>query len=133
MDNREIDTLIAEKVFNWELMTDTSMVKAGFLTYKRMSRALVMDWQETLIPEFSTDISAAWQVVEKLKELGYSFDAGSWEHVGDGNDWCVEFEHQSELIEHRGLAPAFPMAICLAALKAVGVDYNHYTEQLKEE
>lgn len=121
MKNRDIDKLIAEKVFNWELMKDTSMVKAGFLTYRRMSRTLVMDWQEAIVPEFSIDISAAWQVIEWLEVRGIV----SVSNADDNGKGCVFIPY---VFRGRGLksvsasASCYPRAICLVALRAVGVE-----------
>lgn len=71
-----------------------------------------------IVPQYSTDIAAGWRVVERMRELRFSFDAGSGENVCDGNDWVVEFKHSSAPHPKRGLAPTFPLAICRAALVA---------------
>ena len=70
---------------------------------------------------YSTDISAAWAVVERLSSDGEYFSlthtAGHSEFaaydVEDKPVWIADF------YGHEGEAPAAPLAICRAALKAV--------------
>ncbi len=76
---------------------------------------MVVDW---LPRPFSTDIAAAWEVVEKL--LGrFQFTLNSLE---DGLGWYAEFGAWNEKIyqAYDENAETVPHAICLAALKAVG-------------
>jgi len=70
------------------------------------------NWR-TLVPQYSTDIATAWQVVEKLKEK-YEFqlllDHGQWSFsVFRGDKFTV-------------YGSTVPEVICLAALRAVGVE-----------
>ena len=95
---RELDTLVAEKVMG--LNVDRSMMHNGPSYFDP--------------PAYSTDIAAAWLVVEKLREThdvelrGYQpYEPNNWQVV-------VDSEFYTE-----GTAPH---AICLAALKAVGAD-----------
>jgi hypothetical protein len=106
---RELDALVAEKVMG-----------------RRFTRHLCEpgtpphEWVDSDVPEYSTDIAAAWGVVEKLREhfAGVEvmaltktnanpnyFEAKLW-----ANTWVHSFAE----------APTAPHAICLAALKAVG-------------
>lgn len=74
------------------------------------------------IPAYSEDIAAAWLVVEKIESLGYYVEVGlcnakygsmkrAWCHVADyGEDGRFVGEAYEDTA---------PMAICLAALKAV--------------
>ena len=59
---REMDALVAEKVMMWTKDADGSYWLAD--TYS------IRTWEQTSYPGFqsSTDIAAAWEVVEKLKE-----------------------------------------------------------------
>ena len=70
------------------------------------------------IPSYSTDIAAAWGVVEKLgmATIENASRTGPWNvgfvwHSSNGNPYWVHAE-----------APTCSLAICLAALKAVGVE-----------
>ena len=61
------------------------------------------------LPKYSEDIAAAWRVVEKLD--------GTYEPVIErhGPGWTAWFD------SNQAWADTAPLAICLAALKAVGV------------
>lgn len=88
---RELDALVAEKIFGWS-KSDLEINED--------------------ISHFSTDIAAAWEVVERLRSRGYRFEVrsqpqGFWVYFGE---------------EMSAEAPTAPHAICLAALKAVGHD-----------
>ncbi len=145
---RELDALVAEKVMGWQWMRQEAGHRYGDGTilaenkvraylYRPMKKERA-EWSE-LIPDdgkyprgknnfidnYSTDIAVAWQVVEHLLgahehntfELEYGF--------GDDQDWCASFGC-SESDDKDGvvtieLADTGPLAICLAALKARGV------------
>ena len=113
---RELDALVAEKVFGWT---------GGH--YESLP--------------FSTDIAAAWEVVERLRSRGISSGHGfNWDlciKVGHSDDsgWFVELFDLSSMgycgpadttIRWDGVdvrnAETASHAICLAALKAVGVE-----------
>lgn len=73
-------------------------------------------------PRFSTDIKAAWQVYEFLEARGI-IRVGN----GDGDSKDVDFIADSplifggdRLINAHITAESYPLAICLAALKATG-------------
>ncbi|MED4718257.1 MULTISPECIES: BC1872 family protein [Bacillaceae] len=108
MNNREIDRLVAEKVMGWTLkeMTATSawMDSQGGWTLYQM-------WKP------STDMRDAWLVAEKLyitvcPQQGAPTEMSVWAEINKqplGN--CYE-----------AFAKTAPMAICLVALKAAGVE-----------
>lgn len=70
------------------------------------------------LPYYSTDIRAAWQVVEKLEREPNGF-AMTLESDGTTRWWGVRFWQADTFYD--GEAETAPHAICLAALKAVGV------------
>lgn len=90
---------------------------------ERQSKGTHQDYQivrRVRFPCYSTDIAAAWEVVEKLMAYGYRYVMrGNFE--GNGLHWCG-FDHQ----EWADMNPLFqsppcvslPLAICRAALKA---------------
>lgn len=105
---RELDALVAEKVM-------------GALNL----RITVADWEEdmvlgngdiwrTRVPDYSTSISAAWQVVEKLDFCVVSRGGTVAKEMGG---WEVDCEMNGQ--HRRAFAATAPHAICLAALKAV--------------
>jgi hypothetical protein len=64
------------------------------------------------IPEYSTEIAAAWDVVERLKHLEPEM---RWHDENHG--WYLNFSKKD--LEGIPYAETAPHAICLAALKAV--------------
>lgn len=115
MNDIPIDELVAKKVMGWIKPPETSILKSM--------------WVETPIgavhpqlPKFSTNIQDAWLVVEK-------FDFYTIERVtgyGDGfykvNVSVAQIDGTYSDIEVQ--APTAPMAICIAALKAVGEEWQ---------
>lgn len=79
------------------------------------------------LPEYSTDISAAWAVVEKMKVYNWR---GSIEDFG--NRYRINFSkgplwQAFNSVEHVYV----PLGICLAALRAVAVPESEIQEALK--
>ena len=114
--SRELDALVAEKVMGWHALRDghcaecEAMIKEGTL--------MMSDPQGLVgvVPDYSTSIAAAWEVVEKLcppnpAECVYEF---SLERCLDGCHVAKFGPHESGHID--GSAP---LAICRAALKTV--------------
>jgi hypothetical protein len=62
-----------------------------------------------IYPEYSTDIAAAWEVVEQMQKNGYCFDA-------DGN--ALRRRIRFGVGQEIGEAETMPLAICRAALLA---------------
>lgn len=97
---RELDYKVVKHVFGWPLKQNDRMT---------------LDHASKPVPHFSTDIAAAWQVVEKLNCLqfllsrencaGVRFDASFYNQLDTG-DIVTE------------TADTLPLAICRAALRA---------------
>lgn len=133
---RELDALIAEKVMGWRKALDAPVdahlrwpepIQAGWLWYNPDRSPCPFEYT---IPNYSTDIKDAWQVVEKLTawdarqvplywfklnydnnecwDVGFCRVEGHEDYSLDGWHWHT-VQHFSEV----------PLAICLAALKAV--------------
>lgn len=120
---RKIDAEIAEKVMGLEL-------------YQPKGTGYIADTWVYAINDFdengpryvndsapySSDISAAWEVVEKLQGHGMTYQAES------ARGWLSpSIEHRIRFVTGKtndlyqwGAADNLPLAICLAALKAVG-------------
>jgi hypothetical protein len=111
MNLREIDWFVAEKVMNWHVWENEDgdlMVTKGYGCYSHC-------------PSFSTNIADAWQVVEKLKELGFHVGIKTPPKAKSTSYWvCVEDFYAEKTFTSYGLTA--PLAICLAALKAVGIE-----------
>jgi hypothetical protein len=86
-------------------------------------------WIASVCPAYSTDIAAAWEVVEKvwatLPKTGYgTFRALLHRRDPDGR-WICEFApnaHGDWRTHATAEADTAPLAICLAALRAVGAE-----------
>lgn len=86
-------------------------------------------------PHYSTDIAAAWMVVEKMRADGWWMEL---RHCLDGGvpAWQCELTHNQD--RFRGLrlyisAASAPFAISLAALRAVGVTEDEIKAALEDD
>jgi hypothetical protein len=135
----ELDASIAEKVMGWRLlnkMTNPTTAVAGLPP--GISDDGKVEFQP--IPHYSTDIAAAWEVVEILREewdikidsyhgwgKSYNPDEGPnkvpWKKLG--KNWACSIrplkdpDHE-EKVWNTEVEDTAPHAICLAALKAKG-------------
>lgn len=67
------------------------------------------------IPAYETDIAAAWDVVEKMREMGFEFDC-----CQEPNGVCwARFTHADGRTSAKYVSTPMPLAICRAALAAV--------------
>jgi len=101
---RCLDAWVAEDLMGW-----TRSVAGNYPWQMTPPHGLVGRLKVYLVPKYSTDIAAAWEVVGRVRE-------------GKGNcdmQWRVEwgFSFGSDFYSW---APTAPLAICRAALKAVG-------------
>lgn len=102
---REMDALVAEKVMGLEVSRDhyggpRHLVRTG------------AKWRYDVIEAYSTKISSAWEVVEKMIHLDPMIDW--W-----GSHWdCVLRRQEGSCEEYTASAPTAPLAICRAALNA---------------
>ena len=124
---RKIDALVAEKVMGWRL--DERGYGATFWVdengkVKRAAEPCSIDFCSCEVFSPSTEISDAWKVVEKLYKtkglrmfIGLQFPPLVMARVMDDvGDW----------IGHGVDEETAPLAICLAALKAIGVDIEKF-------
>jgi hypothetical protein len=120
---RELDALVAEKLMGWPLRpyNDPDDVRPCFNLLDGQRGLLVWEQKGKSGWWFSpsTNIAAAWEVLGRLTwqwEMGY--DPGGWGEVKvfvwDESEG--EFATVGATFNHPGEAP---LAICLAALKAV--------------
>ncbi len=113
---RELDALVAEKVMKLLVIyadgeTDcVPVIQESIDTGRSLIRA-------DLLPHYSADIAAAWEVFERF--------------TGDGRHPLVRYDGLRPegypywtvaISGHRGDADTAPLAICLAALAAVGIE-----------
>lgn len=116
---RELDALVAEKVMGLrvEWGQDTPCPdcdEVGRYCGGRAWCSPCRAWYYSAYKDYSTDIAAAWEVVERLV-------AGGERHfvVEKAGAWLVRFREGDWLPGETA-----PHAICLAALRAVGYEAN---------
>ena len=117
----ELDALVAEKVMGWYSNELVWCDKGGSVGYWVSDEVRFREGGHWPAFHPSTDIKAAWEVVENLKSLSgiggwFSIEvpsgdivrAGFQSHLGHAGEW-----------RHRSNATSAPLAICRAALKTV--------------
>lgn len=110
----EMDMLVAEKVMGWRDCGIDVSAPAGIHAWKGRPPGSE-EWK--LLPAFSTYIASAWQVVEKLGPLFLALHRMGV--PGNAQAYKVELGDHEDHSEVSG--PTAPLAICRAALKAVGL------------
>lgn len=121
---RELDALVAEKVMGRQVTWEDSQEDDDQDDCYFLDENGNYSWS-ACVPRYSTDIAAAWQVVEKLDLLGVRLVPG---HESYG-EVSFSLGRRSDnglwvLGDDRSLEPGVegesaPHAICLAALKVV--------------
>ena len=111
--SRELDALVAERVMGWHALRDghcaecEAMIKEGTL--------MMSDPQGLVgvVPDYSTSISAAWEVVEKTRLFDNAhLRRDLWNEIR----WQIVAEPSEEILASADTAP---LAICRAVLKTV--------------
>ena len=126
--NREIDRLVADKVMGSKY-ADHEYTHNG----KREDREGISSYFCITCgnpagyhswPSYSTDIAAAWLVVEKMRRDGWRVTIRSLKFPARETELWEVWLHEDLKFAARGAArgQSVAEAICLAALKAVGVD-----------
>jgi hypothetical protein len=127
---RELDTLVAEKVMGITplLVEDELHVFTVNRRFLQPGDYYYLDTDNSRIevPHYSTDIAAAWQVVERLHELHrndtsviYCLSLTKWNEMY----YCGFTELKDDVVE----ASKAPLAICFAALKALESNLSRQT------
>jgi hypothetical protein len=107
----ELDALVAKKVMGWMKPPATSILKPMWVEPPRGT-------VHPSLPRFSTNISDAWEVLERIKSNGFNFFLGN----GDTDEFNCIFVHPAAPKMYRCQAKTAPLAICMAALMVVGVE-----------
>jgi len=110
---RELDEFVAIHIFDWSDFWTNGILLYG---HSPGERAMGIDAERSPVPHYSTDIAAAWLVVEKLAAQGLRLSLDAF----GGDPWWVEFADEQWARGAQATANTAPHAICLAALKAVG-------------
>lgn len=114
LTDRELDATVAEKVFGHEIGFQGK--EPGIVRHK-----VEGDWETwSSLPRFSTDVSAAFLVVEEMRTK-QGCAAVLCSPVDRGTKWDVTIgDHDRVAFHGQASDPSLPRAICLAALRAVG-------------
>jgi len=119
---KQLDALVAEKIFGYKVFRRDYVDGARFF-FEDTDGAPTY-----LYMNYSTDIAAAWEVVEKLRELNNG-SVLEFRLTWSGKEYGIPgfvFRIWESDLPHVDLLPfeakTAPHAICLAALKAVGVN-----------
>lgn len=111
---RELDAAVAERVMGWTRTHETHRLHGR--TYLRGAAPATGRLQA--VPAYSTDIAAAWLVVEKLREHGWFPSVQAQEECGQlGGRWLCEVDPRFSFIDGDGSTA--PLAVCRAALAAM--------------
>jgi len=105
----ELDVLIADKVMGLEVCKRDHELK--FYTDDNC-----FECAKDFAKNYSTNIKAAWEVVEKMRA---ALDSGRFMLYDDNNG-----EWQCDINNYIEIGDTAPRVICLAALKAVGVEID---------
>lgn len=120
---RDLDALVAEKVMGLIPIQET------FESHHNGDAVTVTKWcledgnqigEYGFCPRYSTSIEAAWEVVRKM---GMVLIENSGEAFGQPDEWNVQFVGRDSEGEPHWVsagASTCELAICLAAMKAVG-------------
>jgi hypothetical protein len=116
---REMDALVAEHLMGWRLVKRGRRVATG-PDYEGPGEILGFSgnadarrWIAQVCPAYSTEIAAAWSVVELFPETGRGLHL--MQSMARGGRWRCTFD-----MEDGVWGDTAPHAICLAALKSVG-------------
>lgn len=105
-----LDALVAEQVMGWIHIENGE--------YKDSSGA----WRDAFeIPKYSSNISAAWLVVENLRDLEKNPSITAIEHGWNCN-YISGFTPDGDALYSDHPEDTAPLAICLCALASVGIE-----------
>jgi hypothetical protein len=113
---RELDILVSQRVFKREPI-ETDDCNGTDNWWLPVSSRLPLDWDA--LPQYSTDIAAAWLVVGSMVTRG-AFDLMHHRHFAD-DPWTARFPMGPDVpASHAQIhAATAPLAICRAALVAL--------------
>ena len=128
-----LDRLVGVKVFGWSIVADSD---GEPIWSNDCGTPLAFQYASAPVkfgPNFTTDIAAAWEVVEHLRKQ--TKDDGSCKWLVS----LIDHQHKWEAVVHEiGMDDiacecdeSAPMAICLAALRAVGVPESEIQEAMR--
>lgn len=119
---REMDAMVAERVMGWKLNMGGRVVRPDGSSFKGPVEDRWLDpnphYQQYSLAPYSTDIAAAWKVVEKMLELDFHCVLGARSRSA----YACYFTKDPHAKTETDYTSSAPLAICRAALKAVSHD-----------
>lgn len=119
---RKIDNLVATTVMELRRNDECRLWVNDRTGRKYFDNYLGDGLYDSSLPHYSTDVSAAWQVVRKVNLLNgrvmhrvYNTDLQKWE-------WHISSINENSCIKHYVTADTECLVICKAALKLHGID-----------
>lgn len=135
---RKVDALVHEHIFERPVeRTETGhLLKADYSAgVDGIDLHVALFWRGAAeVPDYSTDIAAAWRVVEKL-HLDYRVSfilERNEEHPNKKGLWQAILVMPKESKGYHAQEKTAPYAICLAALRARGIGEDEINEATKE-
>jgi hypothetical protein len=123
---RELDCIIAENVFNVKINKTISRLINEHVSmsisdvYGDENLEPIQDTTVKRIKDYSTDIAAAWEVVEKFDyNYLWRWDGVTRYAMPNGMKWECKFTEKGATSDNMGYGLTAPEAICKAALLAV--------------
>ncbi len=126
--SRELDALIAEHVMGWTKRISADHTGSPIKALRAIG--VIYAWKDAKkkeqgldVPRYSTDIAAAWMVVDRMRTHVPDYRALRMESVPLG--YTVAFYSHKNPLNRVGAfvaAETAPLAICLAALKALNIE-----------
>jgi hypothetical protein len=130
---RELDALVAERVMGWSEIDPkgTAMIndRSGQWSHDTVLGFSPNDTVPEIVPHYSTDIAAAWLVVDAMTDDDSSINDKKYSfglEYSSVVDWVADFTPRRshplarEYEAFRTTGSDAAHAICLAALKAIG-------------
>jgi hypothetical protein len=138
---RDLDALVAEKVMCIDISEYNEYQrlskirenqKEGVLTLELLELTYLREKNRSyfgyaFFPKYSTDIAAAWKVVEHVRKVSRMDCFSLYSPTDESIHWYAIFDRKYhgrgyESVYDGEQGESAPHAICLAALKAMGVD-----------
>jgi hypothetical protein len=131
---RELDALIAERVMGWtiislDILSPEFEKRFGVYRFRDSSligtRASHNFPRPVPIPYYSTEITSAWEIWSKIREMGYWVELKQVRprNIPSRQEYqCEIFSNDFNKSIALTIRSTEPLAICIAALQALGVE-----------
>ena len=131
-----LDRLVGVKVFGWSIVTDSD---GEPIWSNDCGTPLAFQYASAPVkfgPNFSTEIAAAWEVVEHLRKQRSAYDKPTdptWRVslTGSGDRWICDVSDWRERLDVAACDKEPCVAICWAALRAFKVPEAEIQEAMR--